>query len=201
MQKIDINKFIAENGGLENLNKRQNLEYAEFSNNDTYVIRDFKIAAQYRLFWSFVEKCGIPEEESCKYKIFYYYNGRNKSLNPIYVFMCRENIQPSKWFYKVDEKLPRPINFTPKHSVKELQYLDSLGHIKLKELHKKYGLTKLSQMYDLNPQQVKNIMYKRLNPYLKKECFKIMPQDKFIIKMREAINPDYWFIFPDEIEE
>ena len=41
---------------------------------------------------------------------------------------------------------------------------------------------------------------KRMNPLTGRECFKILPQAAFIIKLRDVINPDLWYIFPEEME-
>jgi len=56
------------------------------------------------------------------------------------------------------------------------------------------------EKYDLNLYQMKNIRYRRINSVTGLECFKILPPASVIVKLKDVINPDYWFIFPEEIQ-
>ncbi len=109
-------------------------------------------------------------------------------------------MQPSRWYYKLNEKLPEPVQFTPKYSVDDLMYKESLGHVKFRQMQKQYTVQGLADNFDLNFYQIKNILYKRLNPLTGRECFKILPPAQVIVKLRDVINPDLWYIFPEEVE-
>lgn len=190
MEELNVQDFIAENRGKD---------FWEFSDNDTYAIRDLKTAAKNGLLWKYMVSLGIPDEQSSKQNFYYYYNGRTKVLPNTSVFYCREKLRPSKWYYKVGEELPPPLDFTPKHSVKDLPYLDSLGHQKLYELIKQTTLPLFAEQYGFSVYSVKNVIYKRQHQITGKMCFKSLPQEQFIIRLRDVINPDLWYIFPDEV--
>ena len=191
MEELDIDTYI----------QTHREKHKQFSDDDTYAKRELKKAAQNRMFMKYVCELGIPPDKiSCKNAIYYYLTGLNESVKNINIFMCREKMQPSKWYYKINEPLPKQIAFTPKHSVNDLMYIESVGHIKLKELQDLYTMSVLCEKYDLTLYQMKNIRYRRFNPLTNKRCFKILPGMTVITKLRELINPDYWFIFPDELE-
>lgn len=176
-------------------------KYMQFDDeNDTYALRELKIAAQAKQIWNYILALGIPDNRQDKLAIYYYYNQKYKSIANQHIFRCREKMQPSKWYYKLTEKLPERIKFTPKHEVQDLMYKESAGHVKFRELQKQYTVQGLADKYDLNFYQIKNILYKRLNPLTGRECFKILPPAQLIIKLRDVINPDLWYIFPDEMK-
>lgn len=170
------------------------------SDDDTYALRDLKIAGEKKLLWNYIVALGIPNDAKSKHCVYYYYNGKYKSIANPHIFLCREKMQPSRWYYKVNEKLPEPVAFTPKFTVKDLMYKESVGHVKLRELQKLYTVNGIADKFDLNFYQIKNILYKRLNPLTGRECFKILPPATVIIKLRDIINPDLWYIFPEEME-
>ncbi|WP_149554539.1 hypothetical protein [Treponema pectinovorum] len=190
-EELDVNSYIQ--------SQRKRYSFKEFTDEDSYALRALKKASQNRLFWRYVCELGVPDTSLDKKAIFYYLNGHYRFVSNPYIFMCREKMQPAKWYYKVNETLPKRIEFTPKHEAKDLMYLESVGHIKLEELQKKFTMPILCERYNLSLTQMKNIRYKRLHPFTKRECFKILPPASVIIKLRDVINPDYWYIFPDEI--
>lgn len=192
MEELNIDNFIKEQESIK-------VNYARNSDNDTYALHDLKTAAQNKLLWKYMISLGIPDEKIAKQNLYYYYNGRCTSLSNMTVFHCREKLQPSKWYYKKDEQLPEKIEFIPKHNVKELLYTESLGHLKLFEMVKELSIPIFAEKYDTSINLLKNMIYKRQNKLNEKMCFKSLPNEKFIIKMRDIINPDLWYIFPDEI--
>lgn len=192
MEELDVTKFIEKT--------QKAYEFKEFSENDTYALRMLKQAAQQKLFWHFIEELGIPNNRDIKSYVYYYFNGKNASIGSQYVYMCREKLQPAKWYYKIGEKLPPRIEFTPKFGVEYLQFKESVAHQKFVQLQKEYTIANFAKTYGLSVQQVKNICYKRYSPYLEKKVFKILPPASVITKLRDVIHPDYWFIFPEELE-
>lgn len=173
--------------------------FKKFSDDDTHALRDLKTAAEKKLLWQYIVALGIPDNTESKNSVYYYYNGKYKSIANPHIFLCREKMQPSKWYYRIDEQLPERIDFIPKYGVEYLQHKESIGHIKLEELQKRYTMPGLCNRYDLSLQQMKNVRYRRLNPLTGKECFKILPPASVIIKLRDVINPDYWYVFPEEL--
>ena len=115
-------------------------------------------------------------------------------------FLCRENMQPARWYYKVGEKLPERISFTPVYTVDDFQYRKTAGLQMLENLRDEYTYSGLAEKFSINYYQLKNMLSKRTNPVTGKRCYKILPQEHFVIKLRDVINPDYWFIFPEELE-
>lgn len=192
MEELNINEFVK--------TQKPHFDYKDFSDDDTYALRDLKTAAQNKLFWNYIENLGIPNDGKSKYILFYYFNGKNKSFSNLSVFYCREKMQPSKWYYKNSEKLPERVKFVPKHPIEDLPWRETMGIKKLVELQKTYTLQGLCNQYDLNYLQMKNILYKRKNLLTGKDCYKILPPERVITKLRDVINPDYWYIFTDEIE-
>lgn len=192
MEELDVNAYI--NG------HKDRYSFKEFKDDDTYALRAFKTASQNKLFWRYVCELGIPNDDYEKKAVFYYLNGHYKFVSNPHIFMCREKMQPSKWYYKINEELPPRINFTPKHKTEDLMYIESVGHVKLEKLQKQYTMPVLCERYGLGLYQMKNIRYRRLNPLTNRECFKILPPASAVIKLRDLINPDYWYIFPDELK-
>ena len=195
MEDLSIEEFVKE--------EKKRKPYKEFSDNDTYALRDFKIALQNKVFWRYIVQLGIPDGKDGgkeKYQVFYYVNGKNQSINNIYVFMCREKLQPSKWYYKITEKLPPKINFTPKYTFKELMEKETVGHLMLQKLQEQYTMEGLVDKYNLKFYQMKNIRYKRKSITTGKMVFKTLPPASVMMALKDEINPDYWFIFPEEIE-
>lgn len=194
---------LIENDVLQEYEKKY--AFKEFSKDDTYTYRELKTALQKKVFWKYLDSIGIPNDINARHQIYHhiYHNDKIKHiLKNKYVFQCRENLQPSKWYYKVTEPLPERIKFTPKFDVSVLRYKESLGHIKLNELKEtySYSLTGLARAFSLDVNQVKNVLFKKWNPLLKKQCFRALPSESFIIQMRDIINPDLWYIFPEEVE-
>ena len=193
MEELDVNQYIRE--------WKQKYEFKEYSDDDTYALRDLKIIShsQNKLLWSFIIALGIPDTIEAKRAVFCYFSGRYKTIANPYIFLCREKMRPSKWYYKINEELPERISFTPKYDVENLMHKESVGHLKLEELQKFYTMPVFAQKYGLNLYQIKNIRYRRFNPLTSKKCFKIFPPASVIIKLRDIINPDYWYVFPEEL--
>lgn len=193
MEELNIDEFI------ENEKKVQS--FKEFNESDTYARRELKKALQNKLFWKYIEKLGIEKDSNEKYCMYYYMNGKNQSINNTIIFKCREKMQPSKWYININETLTERIDFKPKFNVEYLYTKETVGHLKLEELQKQYTMQGLVEKYGLNFYQMKNIRYKRVSLITGQECFKTLPPASVIIKLKDVINPDYWFIFPEELKK
>lgn len=193
MEDFDINKLAAEN----------KKEYLEFSENDTHAMHELKVAARNRVFWKFISALGTDgfDADYVKQNSFKYLQGLSRDMQNQYIFMWREKIQPSKWYYKYSEPLPEKIDFTPKFPPAMLIEKESVGHIKLKELQKRYELKGIVSMFGVDYNQLRNIIYKRTNPRTGKAYYKTLPQTNIIISLRNVIQPDLWYIFPEEMKQ
>ncbi len=192
MKEINIDEFLSTHHSTLK-------DFKSFADEDSYAIRDLKKASQKNLLWAYLDNIGMTDKRMKLY-IYNYLSGKNKTIYNINVFNCRECVQPARWYYRVDEKLPERIEFTPKFPVEELQYKDTEGHLKFYELREQLTNQGISEKYGIDYFQLKNITSKRLNPLTNRYCYKILPQQSLIIKLREVINPDYWYIFPEELE-
>lgn len=191
MKDVDINDLIKE--------EKDHFDFKEYSDDDTHALRALKIASKNKLFWKYVEQIGIPKNGRYEYYIYNYFTGKSKNIGISYIFNSRENLQPAKWFFNINEELPERIKFNPIYEEKTLLYKESVGHIKLLDLMKDYTIQQFVDKYDLNFYQIKNLIYKKVDKKLNKEVFKALPSNSLIIKLRNIINPDYWFIFPEEL--
>lgn len=199
MKEIDADEFIAESERTRKTRETLH-DFRKFSDSDSYVIRDFKKLAQKGLLWQFMDSIGLKKEEH-KINVYYLMYGRSELVNAPNVFICRENMQPARWYYKVGEKLPERISFTPIYTVDDFQYRKTAGLQMLENLRDEYTYSGLAERFSINYYQLKNMLSKRTNPVTGKRCYKILPQEHFVIKLRDVINPDYWFIFPEELEK
>ena len=201
MKEINIDEFLTTHQDeASNAHRTTLWDFKSFSDEDSYAIRDLKKASQKNLLWAYLYNIGMKEDKM-KMFIYNYLIGKNKTIFNINVFNCRENVQPARWYYKVSEKLPERIEFIPKFPVTELQYKDTIGHLKFFELREQLTNQGISEKYNIDYFQLKNITSKRFNPLTNRYCYKILPQQSIIIKLRDVINPDYWYIFPEELEK
>ena len=192
MEELNVEEFIKSQ-------PQHHIDIREYSDEDTYAIHDLKTAAQKSLLWKFMVSLGIPNEQVAKQKLYYYFNGRCLSLPNTSVFYCRGKMQPAKWYYKINETLPEKIEFNPKHDISEMLSLESLGHQKLFKMVKDMSIPRFAEYYDVSIFTLKNMLYKRMNKLTGTMCFKALPNESFILKMRDEINPDIWYIYPDEV--
>ena len=119
-------------------------------------------------------------------------------LTEAFIDNIQHNYLPSKWYIRYGEKLPDRIEFKPKHKLQYLYNNDSLGHKELKKLTEQYTIEGVANLCDLKVMSIKNVLYRTIDKITGKEHFKTFPQQSMIIKMKDEINPDSWFIFPDE---
>lgn len=168
-----------------------------FSDDDTYAVKDLKKAMNEKKFGKYVELCSDN-----RFNVWYltkYMRGVTQKIGNIYVYYMREAIQPAKWYTKVAEKLSKPVEFKSKgYPAEALRTRDSCGHILLRKLKNDRGSYEAAaSFYNVDIVIMQNVML-----YAKKDGekqHKSLPTDSFIRTFRKFINPDYWFIFPEEL--
>lgn len=167
---------------------------------DTYARYDLKKASQARVLTKYCNEIGFDSDDYILIAFIHYINGSIKVMNNVQVFRCRERIQPSRWYYKVTEKLPKQIKFTEKYKDPELiLYKPSEAHMRLKKLLMDFGIEKVSEDYDIHIETLKNLIYLRKRRTDGKHVFKTMPSFDVIRKLKDVIHPDLWYIFPEEL--
>lgn len=192
MDDLDINKFIEENA--------EAYEFKEITDTDTHVIHDMKLAAKRQLLWPYIKEMGIPAETNMMSAVYYFYSGRYKKIDRKYIYMCRNRVQPSKWFYNHKESLPARIGFSEKYTCDRLLTEYTVGHLLLLDHVRELTFPGFAEKYGFRVTTLKNMVYKRFNEVFGKEIIRIQPPDEIIMGLKDVINPDWWFIFPEEAE-
>lgn len=171
----------------------------DFINTDTYQMVELKTALNSRKLRPYLKRIGIPESGTAMDSLNSYILGKRPLISS-YVFMTRTAVQPAKWYFVVNEPLPEQINFTPKFTENLLREKETLGHEKLKTLIKLYSTQTIAEKYGFTCDALKNVLYKRKEAETGKMVFKTVPSPEIISAFRHVINPDFWFIFPEELK-
>lgn len=194
--EFDIDKFMEDN--------EKNLIYSEKtfedSDDDTYVARDIKHIIQKKFSSKFLREMGFPATSVTINALKFYATGIG-AISNVYVFQTRTSIQPAKWYTNISEPLPPRIPFTPKYTVDSLKTKETQGQILFTKFLFSNGVKNLSQQYNIAPDILKNVIYKRTDKLTNQRVFKNFPTLQFIKTFSKVINPDYWYIFPEELEE
>jgi hypothetical protein len=120
------------------------------------------------------------------------------------IFMLRRYLPPIAWYYDEQEALPRPIAFVPKHPPFGKKTRDKILHHEtaalsiIREMKEKRELSRFCQQYRVKYYDVAGCSFK--NPKKDgREGYHQRPSYRMIRSLREAIHPDLWYIFPDEL--
>ena len=169
---------------------------------DTLMMQDLKKASAAKVLTKYCEALGFKKDDYILTVFIRYINGYMDSVNNIHIFRCREQIQPSRWYYQVNEKdiMPEPVKYTPKFDAEEILNKDSQGHVILRKLIRNTGIEPFAEKYGIDSYKLKNTLYRRKRVTDGKQVFKALPSYHFIRALREVINPDLWYIFPEELE-
>lgn len=165
-----------------------------FKDDDTYALRELKTLAEKQMLLKFCNTLEIPHLFYSFHKYMYDSIAFVKNST---IFQLRTIMQPSKWYYFNNETLPGPIAFNTVYTLEDFYAKDSIGHTLLKEKIIEYGYNRLSSMYSISIDTLKNMIYKR--KYNNKEIFKVFPSFRTIRLLRDIILPDYWYIYEDEL--
>gem|GEM_PF-2586661 len=174
---------------------------AEFSDDDTYALRDLKKAMNAKCFSKYLSFLGIAPNTQHRLALYHYIH-RSYDVQSSYVFALREKIQPSKWYLRITEELPGPVSFTPKFTEDVLFEKESVAHIKIREMTNQYGgASALASMYGVEASVLRNaISWRIFKGTEEKRRFRALPQTSIIRAFMKTIHPDLWFIYPEELE-
>lgn len=122
------------------------------------------------------------------------------------VFLFREIFEPISWFYEPNEVLPEPkkININKERTQDDLFREKTVGKILFEKLAKSYPTYQVfSDEYKIPYFNVKNMLQKSKFEYKGKTeiRYKTFATKSVIKLLREEIHPDYWFMFPEELQK
>lgn len=162
----------------------------------TYAIQDLETLYEMGNFNKFARDNGIDESSV---KLLGQVKLGRQDIYTHQIFLLRRVIRPSRWFFMPGEELPAEVPYTPLHGDGDMFTHESLGIRELKKICFRNTVAGTLRHFDIEMWQYKNIMYKRKNKQGKK-VYRSLPSTHIIRKTRTEINPDLWFIFPDEAE-
>lgn len=171
----------------------------------SYAIRFFRNLLKTREFSAKTKEFGISDISSQFLNLVV-----NGKMRPTYgiIFKLRRFIAPSMWYYKETEDLPKPIPFTSHYeeefdeynleSMNELAQRKTLGHIYFDILKEYRVMARFCALHNSSISEAANFVTMRhhKNGSLR---YSARPTIVFVSKFREELNPDFWYIFPDEV--
>lgn len=116
------------------------------------------------------------------------------------IFHLRNMIQPKLWFIESEEEIPENLTqFTSKRDLYDISKM-TLGLQVLKEFSSTIKNLQILHAHTNIP-----ISYFRQLIYTRKTeegiVFRITPKYDFIMKMKDLIPADFWYIYPDEVSD
>jgi len=117
------------------------------------------------------------------------------------VFDFRRVIQPAKWYASLENNEQFPVikyYINPQRTYKDLFIEKTIGKLLLENMIKKTQREKVIKTYSLNQRGI-SLAFKKTSDENSPYC-SFIPKSA-IIKLKEVINPDYWYIFPEELSQ
>jgi hypothetical protein len=120
------------------------------------------------------------------------------------IYGLRLTIPPAAWYYGEEEALPRPIPFTPKYPAFGKQAHDAVLHHEtaalgiIREIKEQRELSRFCARHGVNYYDVAGCSFK--NPKKDgRKGYHQRPSYRMVRLLREAVHPDLWYIFPEEL--
>lgn len=188
----------------ENLLK-QIKEKADETEITSYAVRYFRNLAKERNFSSKAKELGlsVPQTKLLNQIIL----GKTRPTYGI-IFLLRRSISPASWIYMESEKLPAPVDFKPIieekfpaydfPARKELAKQKTLGHLFFDIIRERQVLTRFCAIHNCPLMEAANFIYMKKNRNGEIR-YTHRPTVPFITKFKEAIHPDFWFVYPEEV--
>ena len=174
---------------------------------DTIALREIRNIGQNRLLKSYSDMLMEKTEREILWfanKLSKLINGSLRNFSNTDVFLLRELIQPAKWYTLVTEELPPPTRHTPRLTLSSLMTTWSLAHKKLHDLVMENGYDKLSRDFGVPKYFLTNLFSYRIQKLPDgngRRVLKSLPNYHVIRAFRQVVNPDLWYIYPEELEE
>lgn len=169
---------------------------------DTYMVREIKTARNAGSITAYAENLGFRfgSGEQQRIRKLPHETDPTKIAPNTLIFKLRTVRRPAMWYTTVTETLPEKIEFEDKNDVSMLMIKDSVGHAMLRQIIDEEGVSGVIENYGFQSRhEIDNILYKRKRQRDGRPIFRILPSYVFIRKLKERINPEYWYVFPDEI--
>jgi hypothetical protein len=120
------------------------------------------------------------------------------------IFLLRQQLPPAAWYYDEGERLPQPVPFTPKYPAFGKRVRNKILHHEtaalgiIREIKEKRELAYFCKQHRVKYYDVAGCSFK--NPKKDgRDGYHQRPSYRMIRLLREAIHPDLWYIFPDEL--
>lgn len=171
----------------------------------SYAVRYFRNLAKERNFSSKAKELGlsVPQTKLLNQIIL----GKTRPTYGI-IFLLRRSISPASWIYMESEKLPAPVDFKPIieekfpaydfPARKELAKQKTLGHLFFDIIRERQVLTRFCAIHNCPLMEAANFIYMKKNRNGEIR-YTHRPTVPFITKFKEAIHPDFWFVYPEEV--
>jgi hypothetical protein len=122
------------------------------------------------------------------------------------IYLLREQIEPVRWYYDENEGLPEKVEFRPKYRGYDLEMMNNFKNKAtaaqrwFEEAGKKRIIHEICEENNISYSRLKNSIYpKRVHSEV--AVYRQRPGYGIIKALRGVINPDYWYIFPDELPD
>lgn len=171
----------------------------------SYAVRYFRNLAKERRFTAEAKEMGLSVSMTKLLNQIIMGNSR-----PTYgvIFSLRRQISPAQWVYMESEKLPAPVDFKPVIEEKypaydfptrnELAKQKTLGHLFFDIIREGQVLTRFCAIHNCPLMEAANFIYMKKNRNGEIR-YTHRPTVPFITKFKEAIHPDFWFVYPEEV--
>lgn len=179
-------------------------QYSEFSDEDTYALRIFKERMVQKTMFKYAEHVGGTVSFATRVYDLIRSESHDRprfGLSFAHMFMARERMRPALWFFKVGERLPEEVRFKASRGAESVYKVHTCGHLLVRKMAEEGGGWKAAaESRGLIPNKLKNVFFKRRTARGTVE-FRCMPSASLILALKDEVNPDYWFVFPDELSD
>jgi hypothetical protein len=120
------------------------------------------------------------------------------------VFLLRRYIPPVSWYYDEEESPPDPVLFTAKYPPFGNEIHEKILHDEtaaigiIRGIKEKRELSRFCTLHKVKYYDVAGCSFKNLKKD-GREGYHQRPSYRMIRLLREAVHPDLWYIFPDEL--
>lgn len=181
---------------------KERLERITSSNIAMHFFQEKKKGKQTSLFF---KDLGISMDQmNFIYKII------NGTMLPTYtiIYLMRDTVRPAWWFYNEGDILPKeieykktPIRYKGKSTMSKNMETPTLGHIYMEQLKLAKCCNKFCLDHNISYCERGNYFTMRTDSRTGKKKYPSKPSFSIIDRLKDVINPDWFFIYPKEVEK